>query len=71
MCNYLGILKLHINTYSDFSLEKIEMLTKISKDKQFLIWMNWKFAVMGNIMYNQLTGVNTCIQMVIYNKPCK
>ena len=54
--DHFSIIKLHIDTYPDFTIDKINKLKKLSIEKNFLIWEDRKFADIGNIMYKQITG---------------
>ena len=50
----IAVLKLHIDTFSDFSLENLLKLQEYKDKYGFMIWEDRKFADIGNIMKQQI-----------------
>ena len=50
----IGILKLHIDTFKDFSLDNLIKLQEYKERYNLLIWEDRKFADIGNIMIKQI-----------------
>ncbi len=58
----IGILKLHIDTFSDFSIENLLKLQDYKKKYNLLIWEDRKFADIGHIMDRQIKNSAYCYQ---------
>ena len=52
----IGILKLHIDTFSDFSVENLIKLVDYKKKYKFLIWEDSKFGDIGYIVKKKITN---------------
>lgn len=50
----IGILKLHVDTFKDFSLDNLLKLQEYKQRYNLLIWEDRKFADIGNIMIKQI-----------------
>ena len=50
----IGVLKLHIDTFKDFSLDNLLKLQEYKERYKLLIWEDRKFADIGNIMVKQI-----------------
>lgn len=50
----ISVLKLHIDTFSDYSIENLIRLQEYKQKFGFLIWEDRKFADIGNIMIKQI-----------------
>mgnify|MGYP001382939079 CR=1 FL=1 len=58
----IGILKLHIDTFKDFSLENLLKLQEYKERYNLLIWEDRKFADIGNIMVKQIKHSTYCYE---------
>lgn len=52
----IGIVKLHVDMFPDFTHEKMYKLKQIALKKNFLLWEDRKFADIGRVMIRQLTN---------------
>ena len=58
----IGILKLHIDTFKDFSIENLVKLQQYKEKYNLLIWEDRKFADIGHIMIKQVKNSVYCYQ---------
>ena len=58
----IGILKLHIDTFKDFSLENLLKLQEYKEKYKLLIWEDRKFGDIGNIMIKQIKHSAYCYE---------
>lgn len=56
----IGVLKLHIDTFSDFSIENLIKLQHYKEKYNLLIWEDRKFADIGHIMNKQIKNSVYC-----------